>query len=173
MSKTRRNYFKALVLVGAVSVAAASTASGQGYAGPVVTPQSLDFGSVLVGTTSAVQTLTVSVPPAGEGFPALSIVSIAVPAGFVRSGGSCPASGTATSPCTIGVAFAPGAVGPANGNVVVTASINGGQGVGTNAAVVGIGVPGVSVAAPSLSTWGLGLLLAALMATGIVYTRKR
>jgi hypothetical protein len=42
----RRNHFKALALLAVVSVTAAGSAAGQGYAGPVLTP-AFDFGSVL------------------------------------------------------------------------------------------------------------------------------
>ena len=87
MSKIRRNYLKALVVL-AASTGMAGSALGQGYAGPVLSPTSLDFGNVLVGTTSAAQTVSVSTPL--EGLPALSIVSITLPAGYVRTGGTCP-----------------------------------------------------------------------------------
>lgn len=172
MSKTRRNQLKALVLLAAVSAAAASTASGQGYAGPVVSPTSLDFGSVLAGTSSATQTVTVSLPLT-EGFPALSIVSITLPAGYVRNAGTCPASGTASVPCTVGVVFAPDSLGTQAGNMVVTASLNGGPGVAASVALTGIGVAGEAASAPTIGTWGLGLLLAGLMATGMFFVRRR
>ena len=173
MSKNRRNHFKALALLAVVSVTAAGSAAGQGYAGPVLTPSSLDFGSVLVGTTSAVQDVSVSAPNNNRG-NTLSIASIVLPTGYARSGGTCPASGAvATPPCTIGVVFAPTAVGPLAGNMVVTASINGTPAQPANVALVGAGVPGVSVSAPSLSTWGLGLLVATLMTAGLVFVRKR
>lgn len=172
MSKARRNQLKALVIMAAVSVAAASTASGQGYAGPVVTPSSLDFGSVLAGSSSTVQTVTVSVPPT-EGFPGLSIVSIAFPTGYVRNGGSCPSSGAAPIPCTIGVQFVPTALGTQAGNMVVTASLNGGPGVGANVALTGIATQGAAASAPTMGSWGLGLLLASIMGIGMVFVRKR
>lgn len=173
MSKMRRNYLKALVLLAASTPVVADNL-GQGYAGPVLTPTSLDFGNVLVGTTSASQTVSVSAPLlAPEGFPALSIVSITLPAGYVRSGGSCPSSGVASNPCTVDVSFVPTSLGTIAGNMVVTASINGGIAGSTNAALTGVGVPGQSVAAPSLGKWGMGLLLVALMATGVHFVRKR
>lgn len=170
MSKIRRNYLKALVVL-AASAGMAGSALGQGYAGPVLSPTSLDFGNVLVGTTSAAQTVSVSTPL--EGLPALSIVSITLPAGYVRTGGTCPNSGAASNPCTVQVAFAPTGLGPIGGNLAVSASINGGIAGTSNAALIGVGVPGQSVAAPSLGQWGLGLLLAALMATGVWFVRKR
>lgn len=171
MSKMRRSYLKALVILAASSTVAA-TELGQGYAGPVLTPNSLDFGNVLVGTASASQTVSVAAPTT-EGFPALSIVSITVPPNYVRTGGSCPTSGAASNPCTVNLAFAPSAVGAAPGTMVVSASINGGIAGSSNAALSGVGVPGQSVAAPSLGAFGLGLLLAALMATGFHFVRKR
>lgn len=173
MSKTRRNYLKAMVIL-AASTTVAGTAMGQGYAGPVLTPSSLDFGNVLIGTTSASQTVSVSAPLlAPEGFPALSIVSITVPRDYIRTGGSCPSSGAASNPCTINVAFAPTGLGASPGTLVVSASINGGIAGSSNVALNAVGVPGQSVAAPGLGTWGLGLLLAALMATGFHFVRKR
>jgi hypothetical protein len=172
MSRARRNYLKALVIL-AASVSVTSTALGQGYAGPVVSPNSLDFGDVLVGTNSGAQTVTVSTPLT-EGFPALSIVSITLPGGYLRNGGTCPASGAATSPCTVGVVFAPTGVGAVGGNMVVSASINGAPAQSANVALTGVGIQGVSaVSAPTLGDWGLGLLLASLLTTGVVFARKR
>ena len=66
------------------------------------------------------------------------------------------------------------AAGTTAGNVVVSASVFGGPTLGTNVPVTGIAVQTVSaVSAPALGNWGLGLLLATLMASGLVFTRKR
>lgn len=175
MSKARRNYLKAAVIL-AASVSVTSSALGQGYAGPVVSPTSLDFGTVPVGTTSAAQTLTVSVPTtrATDGF-SLSNFSVTVPTGYARSGGTCPSSGNVnTVPCTVDIVFSPTAAGTTAGNVVVSASVFGGPTLGTAVPVTGIAAQTVSaVSAPALGNWGLGLLLATLMASGLVFTRKR
>ncbi len=176
MSKMRRNHLKALVLLAAVSAVAATDAVGQGYAGPVFTPSSLNFSGILSGTTSAVQTVSASLPIVTliAGSTPLSIVSITFPTGFARSGGSCPNSGTAPVPCTIGVVFSPTAPGAINGNMVVVASINGGIPGTTNVALTGTALAGAPpVPAPSLGAWGLGLLLTTLMTTGFVFLRRR
>lgn len=126
-----------------------------------------------VGTTSAAQTLTVSVPTT-DGF-SLSNFSVTFPAGYARSGGTCPNSGNvSTVPCTVDVVFSPTAAGTTAGNVVVSASVFGGPTQGTNVPVTGAAVQPINaVSAPTLSNWGLGLLLTTLMASGFVFTRKR
>lgn len=130
---------------------------------------------MLVGTTSASQNISVSTPST-DGISSLSIVSIVLPAGYVRSGGTCPVSGSAPVPCTIGIAFVPTAAGAQPGNVVVTASVFGGPQAVSNAALTGTGILAQAVetrAVPSLNQWGLGLLLASLMTAGIYLVRKR
>jgi hypothetical protein len=177
MKRHRWNRWKAAAAVAAISAAAAASsaawAAGEGYAGPVITPSSLDFGTVALGTTSAAQSVSVSATQPMEGFPALNIVSITLPPGYTRSGGSCPASGTASNPCTIDIVFTPAALGANPGTGVISANINGAPAGQTNLALTGNAVQGANISVPSLSQWGLALLLAAVAASGAVLARRR
>jgi FtsP/CotA-like multicopper oxidase with cupredoxin domain len=87
------------------------TLTGTGV-GPVasVVPASLAFGSQLVGTTSAPQTVTLS----NTGTATLNISAIALAGanlGDFTQSGTCGTTLTAGSTCTVSVAFAPKAVG--------------------------------------------------------------
>jgi len=154
--------------------AAMAQSAGKGYSGPVVSPTSLAFGGLQVGNTSAVQTFTVETEgkSAAKG-SSLSIVSITFPPGFGRSGGTCPATGGAPDPCTVGVVFTPSAVAPFTGNVAITASSFSLPPGTSNVLVTGQGVGGGSVSVPSLGQWGMGLLLAALLTSGLLLLRRR
>jgi hypothetical protein len=96
--------------------------SGTGTAPAVtLTPSSLSFGSQLVGSTSAAQSVTLT----NSGNAPLSISSIAVggsnPGDFAQTN-NCPASPStlgAGSSCTISVTFAPGAAGTRTGIVQI------------------------------------------------------
>jgi hypothetical protein len=85
-----------------------------------VTGGPLVFGNVVVGTTSAAQTLTLH----NTGTANLTGITVVVTAPFSRSGGTCgatlpPAAGT----CTITVVFSPTATGPATGTVTITSNV--------------------------------------------------
>ncbi|MFB9067674.1 choice-of-anchor D domain-containing protein [Pseudofulvimonas gallinarii] len=73
----------------------------------VTAPGHLDFGAVSSGATSATQTVVV------RNATAVAIqtgLSVAVPAPFVRTGGSCPSAGIDLAPgeaCTLDIAFNP------------------------------------------------------------------
>jgi hypothetical protein len=168
---TRLSRWKAAMCLAALTAGTATVVQAQsGYAGPVVSPPSLDFGTVTSGTTSAFQTLTVSLAYGGtttEG-NTFSVDSVALPPGFIRTGGSCPA-GTAPSPCTIDIAFQPGGPGAAAGDVAITATSNGLQGV-TNVPVTGNGAAFQSV--PVLSNLALLIMLAGLGGLGLMYARR-
>jgi len=178
---TRLSRWKAAMCVAALSAAAASAqaqvVSGGSYAGPVVSPTSLNFGMVPVGSTSAVQTLTLSVAygggtfsgPTPEGGPAFAINSLVFPTGFARSGGTCPASGAASSPCTVGVVFQPVAIGVNSNYASLTAATGGLPGT-TTVPVTGTGVETTSV--PFLGNLSLLLLLAGLGGAGLIYARR-
>ncbi len=175
---TRLNRWKSAMCVAVVAsgAAMASQAAVGGYAGPVVSPPNLNFGSVATGSTSAVQTLTVSVAyggtvisgaqPKGTTF---SVDALVFPAGYARSGGTCPIGGAAPSPCTIGVVFAPSAAGVQAGDTSITATTAGLQGV-TLVPVTGTGVGSASI--PVLGNLGLLLMLAGLGGAGILYARR-
>ncbi len=91
-------------------------------AGPVaaVTPASLAFGTVAVGSSSAAQTVTLR----NSGTAALSVTTITVSnAAFViASGGSCAAGGSvaAGSSCAINLQFRPTAAAAASGTLTIT-----------------------------------------------------
>jgi VCBS repeat-containing protein len=102
--------------IGAVEV------PGSAYPNAGVSPTSLAFGSVTVGTTSAAKTVTLS----NTGDAALSIGNISVTAPFFRPGGT--AGGTCSTStglgiggtCTINVVFTPTVGGPATGSLTIS-----------------------------------------------------
>ncbi len=176
--KTRRSHWKTLACAAVLSVGAnaAMAGVGDGYAGPILTPSSLSFGNVAVGTSSPAQTVSVEAGYGGDVTDkggTLSITSITFPAGFSRSGGTCPASGVAPNPCTIGVVFTPSALGVQGGNAVITAAVNGSPPVSSNLAVTGTGVPGALISVPSLGSLGLLALIATLLGSGVYFARRR
>ena len=119
--------------------------SGAGYAPPAVSlgTASLNFGSQLVGTTSAPQPVTLT----NTGGTSLTISGIAVAQPFVQTN-NCPATLAAGANCTISVMFTPQASGSVNGTLTITDNAsNGSQGV----SVAGSG----AVAAPALSPTSL------------------
>jgi Abnormal spindle-like microcephaly-assoc'd, ASPM-SPD-2-Hydin len=88
-----------------------------------VTPTSLAFGNVVVGTTSSAQTLTLS----NTGTATLSGIGVAVTAPYSRpagaAGGTCGATLPAGATCTVNVVFTPTVAAPATGTVTITASV--------------------------------------------------
>src|SRR5262249_287692 len=87
-----------------------------------VSPTSLSFGNVGVGSSSTVaevQTVTLS----NSGTTSLTGISLAFTAPFTRSGGTCAGTTLAAgSWCTIGVGFTSAPVGAVNGTLTITAS---------------------------------------------------
>lgn len=167
---TRLGRWKAALCIAAMSAGAASVVHA-GYAGPVVSPTSLDFGNVASGTTSGVQTLTVSLAYGGGTVPqgiTFTVDAVAIPPGFIRTGGTCP-TGTAPSPCTIDIAFQPAGPGAVAGDIAITATSNGLQGT-TNVPTTGNGVGFESV--PALSNLALLIMLAGLGGLGLMYARR-
>jgi hypothetical protein len=116
----------------------------------------LAFGSVVVGQSSAAQTLTVSNADASSGGTSVAGINVAVAAPFTRpaaaAGGTCAAASAlaAGASCTINVVFSPTAAGAANGSVTIAGA--GGEAVG-NAPV-------------SLSGTGVAAVTAATLAPG-------
>jgi uncharacterized repeat protein (TIGR01451 family) len=93
--------------------------SGTGIAPVIsVTPGSLQFGSVLVGTTSAPQTVTV----ANAGDSPLTVASASTSGPFAVSNDACSGAGPIGpgGTCQIAVVFAPTATGPASGTLTVS-----------------------------------------------------
>ena len=121
------------------------TLNGTGVAPAAVSlsTSSLSFGSQLVATTSAVQTVTLT----NTGGASLSISSIATGQPFAQTN-NCPASLAGGASCTVSVTFTPQASGAVNGVLTITDSAAGSpQSVG----LAGTG----AMAAPTLSPAGL------------------
>ena len=137
-----------------------------------VTPTAINFGNVTLGSSSAVANLTIQGNPGGRGVDPLANVSITLPAGWQRSGGSCPSSGAAPNPCTIGLIFSPQAVGAQNGTAQVTASVFGSNPITSTAALSGTGLPVAAVPAPSLDRSGLLALIGLMLAIGMAGVRR-
>jgi hypothetical protein len=81
----------------------------------VLSPTSLNFGTQVIGTASAGQTVTLS----NTGVATLDITSITASANFVE-GTTCGSSLAAGSSCKIGVKFRPSGVGTDTGTLTVT-----------------------------------------------------
>jgi hypothetical protein len=112
-----------------------------------VTGGALNFGNVVVGVTSAVQTLTLH----NTGGANLTGVGVAVTAPFTRVGGTCGATLTvAAATCTITVSFTPTAIGPATGSVTIAASV---PVTGSPVALTGAGVAPVVSATLTPTSW--------------------
>jgi hypothetical protein len=137
--------------VGAVEFVAAPAPAAN------VSPTSLAFGNVVVGSNSANQTLTLT----NTGNVNLTGIVVTVTAPFNRNGGTCGATLNAGANCTVLVRFSPTATGAANGTVTITGSFP-----VTNSPVglTGTGVAQVVSAALTPATWttsatrGCGLL---------------
>jgi hypothetical protein len=85
----------------------------------VLSPTSLVFAAQKVGTSSAVQTVTLTNPINGLSTP-LTIASIAtVGADFAISSNTCGGSLAAGTSCTIGITFTPTTTGPLTGLLAV------------------------------------------------------
>ncbi len=89
---------------------------GTGTASVTVSPSTLNFGTVAVGSTSAPKTVTVT---NHEGV-SLNFSRIAVSAGFAVSSDTCSPSIAAGATCTVGVTFSPVAKGAGSGTLTIT-----------------------------------------------------
>ncbi|MFO1414878.1 MAG: choice-of-anchor D domain-containing protein [Burkholderiales bacterium] len=115
--------------------------SGGGTPTLSVSPTSLSFGNVNVGSSSPTQSFTVS----NTGTGAESSLAIgAAPAQFSRTT-TCGASLAANAICTVTVTFSPTAIGAAGGSIAVTAS------VAVTGAPVSVSGTGVQATAPNVS----------------------
>lgn len=93
--------------------------SGTGVLAVTLSPASLGFGTVAVGTTSAVQVITIS----NNQTTAVPITSVAASGQYLSvTGGSlpCGASVPANSTCTLGVQFNPATTGAVSGAFTFT-----------------------------------------------------
>jgi hypothetical protein len=86
---------------------------------PYLSPSELAFGTVLDGTTSASQTVTLTNPTGA----AINTIAVAATAPFARAGGTCGTTLAAGGTCTIFVTFTPAAPGGASGTLTVTANV--------------------------------------------------
>ncbi len=132
--------------------------SGTGLgAGVSLTPDSLTFSGVTVGTTSAVQTVTL----ANSGNEALTINGIQISGGYTQTN-NCPASLAAGSTCAINVTFAPTVSGSSNGTITITDNIGGGSqtvpltGVGSDFSITG-SVTAATIKAGANATYSLAV----------------
>jgi hypothetical protein len=180
-NSTRMTRWAGFSAAATVGMAASGMAVGGGYAGPVITPETLEFGAVEVGSTSPVETLTVSSLGPGSvalpsGLQELEIISINIPPGFVRDGGDCPEFGTAPDPCTIDIAFAPTNLGEQTDSLTVEASVFGDPPGITSVQVSGEGVAGApapAIGVPVGSMTGLVLLAAVVVTLAVIKLRGR
>ncbi|MFN8512531.1 MAG: choice-of-anchor D domain-containing protein [Chloroflexia bacterium] len=93
------------------------TGTGTVAASLIVTPDSLSFGSQATGTTSAVQTVTVT----NVGSSAIQISSAGISgSAFATASDQCSAATLLPGQnCTVGVTFSPSATGPASGTLTI------------------------------------------------------
>jgi hypothetical protein len=165
-----KRLLKGVIASSAVVVSSVAVA---GYAGLIFTPPSANFGALAVGSTSAAQIFTVSedfAPTSATAGFNFTINSITLPSGFIRNGGTCPASGVIANDCTIGIQFRPSIAGVQAGNVVVNATVIG------PAQDFNLPVSGQGVVATPLSVnkpLALGALFASLALAGMFFSRRR
>jgi hypothetical protein len=114
-----------------------------------VTGEPLVFGNVLVGTTSASQTLTVH----NTGGATLTGITVAVTAPFSRTGAGCGTTLAAGSTCTINIAFSPVLAGAVTGTATITASVSV---AGSPASLSGTGIAAIRTATVSPSPLAFG-----------------
>ena len=132
-----------------------------GTPGANVAPGSLGFGSVTVGATSAVESVTLT----NSGSSTLDVSSIgASGGGFAISGGAttnCPLNGGTLAPqanCSVGVTFTPGTGGAASGSLNFFDNAGAGEqsvtlsGTGATAAGMGVTPASMSFAPESVGT---------------------
>ena len=115
--------------------------------GVTASPGALSFGSVVTGTTSAAQTVTVSNPTGS----AAAVSSIAASGDFSQTN-TCGSSIAANGSCTVSVKFAPTATGSRTGSLTVNAG-----GVTNTVSLTGTGTapgPVLGAAPASLSFAG-------------------
>ena len=115
--------------------------------GVTASPSALSFGSVVTGTTSAAQTVTVSNPTGSA-----AVVSSIAATGDFNQTNTCGSSIAANASCTISVKFAPTATGARTGTLTVNAG-----GVTNTVSLTGTGTapgPVLNAAPASLSFAG-------------------
>jgi hypothetical protein len=129
------------------SVTVALSGAGASPAAIVLTPTSVDFGSLTVGATSPVQNITISNT---GGVPA-TLGATAVTGDFAITANTCGATLAAETGCTVAIAFTPTVSGTRAGVFSIAASA-GTQSLNQTAALTGVGT---SVATDALSPLAL------------------
>jgi len=123
--------------------------TGQAVGGIAAAPTQMTFGSVVLKTASAVQTLTIT----NSGQAALAGLKLAVSGDFAVSGNQCGVSLAAGASCTAGVVFTPSATGTRTGTL--TASSTSAGVAPTVVGLTGNGIPaGALSASPSVVSFG-------------------
>lgn len=127
--------------IATVGTAASATAS----------PNPLDFGNVLVNTTSGALTVTIS-NASGAGTLAISGISIfgLNATDFSQTGTTCTASLASGASCTISVTFRPAAIGARTATLSITSS----NAPSLSASLTGTGI--ASIISPSATSFSFG-----------------
>jgi hypothetical protein len=115
----------------------ALSGTGQDLSGLNVSPATISFGVIVVGLSSAAQTVTVS----NSSSASAGALTFSVPAQFSLTQNNCPSSLAAGASCTVGVLFQPTAVGTATGVLTISAAS-----VAQSATVLLSGTGGVAAA---------------------------
>ncbi len=121
------------------------TLSGDGVGPFTVSPNGLEFNSQLLGTTSAIQTVTAT----NQASTSIDISNIAISgAGFAIASNTCGPSLDVGASCTVGVTFSPTAIGDAVGALTFTDSAIGSP---QNVSLQGNGVGAIMLSPTSLN----------------------
>lgn len=119
------------------------TLNGTGTPVPVpqaaLTPASLSFGTAVLHTTVAAQTITLN--NSGTAPLEISGMILSDTADFSMGPSTCGSSLQQAASCTIPVAFTPQTVGPVNGTLTLTSNSGGVQGVQQSVVLSGMGLP--------------------------------
>jgi hypothetical protein len=146
---------------GYIPIVVGLTGAGLSTAQLTVSPSQLSFGSVLVGTNSAVLQLTVSNPGTGI----LTGLGFTTNAPFTVGSGTCPSTLAAGASCGVPVTFSPSTAGAQSVTVtVVTSSL------GVNSVTVPVSGTGSLPASLTLTPAGLGFPATTLGATSSAQT---
>ena len=116
-----------------ISIALSGTGANGTVQAPIanISPLSITLAATAIGSTSAVQNISVS--NSGNAPLAISALTLSNPADFSIAGGNCSPGGSvaADASCTVSVAFKPsaGALGTRSGNLTITHNATGSPGV--------------------------------------------
>ena len=137
-SRTGQLTITANITGGQLTVALSGTGASAGVVS--LTPSTIGFGQVEVGTTSA----PLPVQAANSGGTAVAITNISITAPFTLASNSCGTTSlSADTSCQIQVAFAPTQAGPAMGTLTLV------DGIGTQ--IVALSGTGAAVPTDSLN----------------------